>query len=96
MASSLSIPAYDENGKLLPYRYWDDAGSTAYQPLEEVKPYRPVKLAMQDGNRRLAFIEVTDLQGNTYCSDLVSVPVKYRTEILHDLVIEENECSIWK
>ena len=91
MASSLSIPTYDENGNLLPYRYWDDAGSTAYQPLEEVKPYRPVKLAMQDGNRRLAFIEVTDLQGNTYCSDLVSVPVKYRTEILHDLIIEENE-----
>lgn len=85
LATVSFIPSRDDEGRLLPLNEWEMGDYLVYTPLPGADPLQPVILPLQDGYRRYALFEITDLQGNTYATELYPLPVQYRTTLLTDL-----------
>ena len=91
-----SVPSYNEDGRLLPYKEWDIIGIHGESDLGGVPPEHAGFVPVQDGNERFAFFEITDLQGNSYASDMVPIQNENRfpLDIPETKLFENNLCSV--
>ena len=72
----------DENGSLLPFTKWENSPGAAGDDLKIWEMGEPRFLRLQDGEKRFAMLEITDLQGHTVTSDLIPLSSPYRQDLL--------------